>query len=263
MKSYFKIFGFISDQRLRNNLVLDYKEVLTCLKRQAPKAAVVLSGGIVEAILINRALSFSKNTRNKIEEKYFELSGEKTEIEKMELAPLIQTLSSLGIITNPQADRSDILRDYRNLIHPYKKGNRPTKADALSVKKLLDDLIKGFEIHEQPKIEDANKADLFLTHSAWREKREKPEYAEILRLFYEKRGHVAFEEFLKLSAFINKPNPSKSLISNLTYLKSRGLCNYDADSWQGYPIKRYESWLMGKTVVTMVEKYLKSIGILL
>ncbi|MBI2405557.1 hypothetical protein HYV21_00685 [Candidatus Microgenomates bacterium] len=261
MKSYLKSFGFISDQKLRNNLVLDYKEVLTGLKRQASKAAVVLSGGIVEAILINRALSLPKDRRDRIKEKYLELKGEKTEIEKMELAPLIQTLSSLGIITSPQAGRSDILRDYRNLIHPYKKSDRPTKADAISVKKLLDDLIKEFEINEQPEIEDDSKVSQFLTHSAWRQKREKPEYLEILKLFYEKRGHVAFEEFLKLSAFKSKPNPSKSLISNLTYLKSQGLCNYDVDSWRGYPINRYESWSMGDGVVSIVEKYLKNIDI--
>lgn len=263
MKNYFKIFEFISDLKLRNNLILDYKEVLTCLKRKASKGAVVLSGGIVEAILINRALSLPMERKDIIKNIYFNLTGEEKEIEKMELAPLIRTLSSLEIITSPQAGRSDILRNYRNLIHPYKKGDRPTKADAISVKKLLDDLIKEFEIKKSSEINDESKVSFFLTHSAWKVKREKPEYKEILKLFYKKRGQVGFEEFLKLPLFKNKPNPSKSLISNLTYLKSQGLCNYDIDSWRGYPIKRYESWLMNETVRNLVGEYLEKTRVLL
>ncbi len=257
MKSYFKIFDFISDKRLKDSLILDYKEVLTCLKRKAYKAAVVLSGGIVEAILINRALSLPGEKKDKIEKIYLELTSNKEPIEKMELAPLIRTLSSLEVITNPQAGRSDVLRDYRNLIHPYKKGDRPTKSDALNVKKLLDDLIKEFQVGI-PEVNNWSNAQLFLTHSAWKEKREKSEYKEILKLFYERDGHVDFEELLKLSIFKDKSNPSKSLISNLTYLKSRGLCNFDVNSWQGYPIKRYESWVMDETIWRLVGEFLRN-----
>jgi len=216
MKSYFKIFEFISDKKLKDSLILDYKEVLICLNRQAYKAAVVLSGGIVEAILINRALSLPEDKKDKIKIMYFGLTEEKKEIEKMELSPLIRSLSSLEIITTPQAGRSDILRDYRNLIHPYKKGDRPTKADALSVKKLLDDLIKEFEIPEQSNIDNPEKANLFLNHSAYKRKRETEEYRDILKLFVEKQGNVTFEDFLNLSLFKNKPNPSKSLIHPLS-----------------------------------------------
>lgn len=261
MKTYFKKFEFISDEKLKKNLILDFKEVLTCLKRQVYKGTVVLAGGIVEAILINRALILPTDKRDRIEEKYFEISGEKRKIEKMELSYLIKTLTNLGIITSPQAGRSDILRDYRNLIHPYKSDVRPTKADAINVKKLLDDLIGEFGTDEEPKTEDVDKAILFLTHSAYKEKREKYEYKEILKLFYEKQGHVTFEEFLELSPFKDKPNPSKSLISNLTYLKQCGLCNYNPDSWQGYPIKRFESWSMSETVRNIVGKYLKVIKV--
>lgn len=258
MKRYFEIFEFISDKKLKDSLVLDYKEVLICLNRQAYKAAVVLSGGIVEAILINRALSLPEDKRDKIKTVYFELTEEKREIEKMDLSPLIRSLSSLEIITTPQAGRSDILRDYRNLIHPYKKGDRPTKADALSVKKILDDLIKEFEIPEQSKIDNLDKANLFLNHSAYKKKRETIEYRNILKLFVDRKGRVTFEDFLNLPLFKNKPNPSKSLISNLTYLKRQGLCNYNEDSWRGYPIKRYESWSMDRKILDLVAKYLEN-----
>lgn len=261
MKSYFKIFDFVSDEKLKNNLILDFKEVLTCLNRQAYKAAVVLAGGIVEAILINRALTLPPEKKIEVEEKYLEISQRRKKIEEMELSDLIKTLVDLKIITTPQAGRSDILRDYRNMIHLYKKGNRPNKADAIIVKKLLDDLIKEFESSSKPEVSSADMASLFLTHSAWKKKREKPEYGEILKLFYEEKGSVAFEKLLKLPSFKNKPNPSKSLISNLTYLKSNGLCNYDIDSWRGYPINRYENWSMKTNVRSVVGKYLKTIEV--
>ena len=235
--------------------------MLICLKRQAYKAAVVLAGRIVEAILINRALMLLPEKKIKVEEKYLEISRNKRKIEEMELSDLIKTLVDQKIITSPQAGRSDILRDYRNMIHPYKKGDRPNKADAINVKKLLDDLIKEFESSQESEMSFTDRASLFLIHSAWKKIREKPEYGEILKLFYEEKGSVAFEKLLKLPSFKNKPNPSKSLISNLTYLKSHGLCNYDIDSWCGYPIKRYESWSMGTDVRSVVGKYLKTIEV--
>ena len=77
MKSYFKIFEFISDKKLKDSLILDYKEVLICLNRQAYKAAVVLSGGIVEAILINRALSLPEDKKEPLESKISTTGGKK------------------------------------------------------------------------------------------------------------------------------------------------------------------------------------------
>jgi len=256
MISYFKIFEFISDEKLKKNLVLDYKEVLTCIKRKAYKGAVVLAGGIVEAILINRALGLSSGDKRRVEKVYLDLVGESTEIEKMDLFYLIKALVNLKIITSPQAGRADVLRDYRNLIHPFKKRDRPTKSDAISVKKLLDDLIIEFGKDVEPKSDNINKAYLFLTHSAYKEKREKPEYKKILELFCKKQGMLTFEELLDLPLFRSKKNPAKSLIANLNYLKQCDLCNYDPNSWQAYPIKRFEKWTMSSDTRNMVAKYL-------
>lgn len=261
MKSYFKIFEFIVDEKLKKNLILDYKEVLTCINRQAYKGAVVLAGGIVEAILIDRTLNLSQKTKQKVRKMYSKCLPKtkkkikNIKIEKMELYYLIQTLNNLKIITSPQANRCDILRDYRNLIHPFKKGDRPKKSDAISVEDFLNDLISDFGKSVVPKI-DKNKATLFLTHTAYKEKREQPVYREILELFCKKKGTLKFEELLNLPSFQSKKNPSKSLIASLNYLKNRGLCVQDFKSWKGYPIKRFEIWTMNKNNRKMVEDYL-------
>ena len=247
---------------MKKNLVLDYKEVLTCNKRRAYKGAVVLSGGIVEAILINRSLNLSPKRIQEVQNTYYSLvpETEKKEknlkIENMDLYYLIKTLDHLHIITSPQASRGDVLRDYRNLIHPFKKGDRPTIEDSKSVIKLLNDLLLDFGKTVKPKSSDIDKAYSFLTHSAYKVKRDKNEYKVILELFCKKQGSLTFEELLSLSLFQSKKYPSRSLIASVNYLKDCNLCTYDSRSWKGYPVKRYEKWIMNNKVRRMVEEYL-------
>lgn len=257
VNSYFKIFEFISDEELKKELILDYKEVLTCMKRKAPKGAVVIAGGIVEAILKNRALHLTQDDKQKVEEKYLELTKSQKAIEKMDLYYLIKTLESLKFITSPQASRSDVLRDYRNLIHPFKNRKRPTKSDSESVKKLLDDLINEFGKDVEPELKNANKAKLFLTHSKWKAKRERTEYKEILKLLHEK-SVLSFDDLLDLPSFRSKTNPSKSLIAHLNYLRDNALCSYDPASWQGAPIRRFEKWSLNHDIRDEVGEYLKT-----
>ena len=263
MKSYFHNFDFISDEVLKRNLVLDFKDVLTCMKRKVYKGAVVFAGGIVEAVLIDRALNLSSEQQEKIQAKYFDLIPDKEKkiknekIERMDLYYLIKSLETLQIITSPQASRCDVLRDYRNLIHPFKTGNRPTKKDALSVKKLLDDLIYEFNKNVKQKHDSTDKYELFLQHPKWKIKREKIEYIQILELFVKKLGELTFKDLLNLPSFGSKKNPSKSLISHLNYLKEYSLCTYKPDSWRKNYYDRYEEWMMNSVVQNEVKKYLR------
>ncbi|MFH1601929.1 MAG: hypothetical protein ABIB61_03170 [Candidatus Shapirobacteria bacterium] len=258
--NYFKIFDFIPDTKLKRVLVLDYKEVLTCLKRQCYKGAVVLAGGIVEALLKNKALSLPSEAKDKLRIKYFQLSKKRHEIRRMDLFNLIKALAALKFISSPSASRCDVLRDYRNLIHPFKDGKRPNKRDAISVKKLLDDLVIEFGKAIKQKTTEMNRAMLFFTHSKWDKKREKAEYMEILRLFGKKPKNLTFEELLKLRIFKTKENPSKSLIACLNYLMSQNICSYDKNSRLGPPINRYENWNLSGSIKSELKKYLNIIG---
>lgn len=256
MKNYFDLFDFVSDEELRKELILDYKEVLVCVKRKASKGAVVIAGGIVEAILKNRALQLLPEEKQRVKKIYLELTQSNKEIEKMDFFYLIKTLESLSIITTPQASRSDMLRDYRNLIHPFKDRRRPTLDDARSVKKILDDLLDEFGRTVGPKTIKTDRAQQFLFHSKWKNKREKIEYREILNCLYDRVDGAKYDDLLSLPAFKSKANPSKSLIANLIYLRDQALCDYDLESWQGYPINRYERWVLNSAIRDEVGRYI-------
>ena len=96
-------FDFITDERLRSALEADYAELQLCIDSAAWKAALVMSGSIVEALLVD----------------YLITSGQKRpDPLKMELAALIEKCRSIGALSSRAADLSSVVRSYRNLIHP-------------------------------------------------------------------------------------------------------------------------------------------------
>jgi hypothetical protein len=96
-------FNFITVPELRQSLESDYRELRGCLKAEAWKAVHVLSGSIVEAILIDA------------------LSGtvpDPATLDRLELGPLIVLAKENGILPDEAVDLSTVIRKYRNLIHP-------------------------------------------------------------------------------------------------------------------------------------------------
>lgn len=255
--SYFQKFYFIENKKLCKILVLDYKEVLTGLKRKAYKSAVVLSGGITEAVL--KDLGTHKSNRVSVEKQYKKIARKKDDVkvEDMDLFYLIKSLENLKLISNVDASAANILRDHRNMIHPFKYLKRPNKKDALKVKELLDDLIYSFGSDGAPPNYSRNKGVLFLTHEGYRKRRERQEYREIVGLLYKKKK-VSFVEIRSLPSIENKDNPSKSAASYLAQLRSMDICDYDKRSWQDAPIKRYEHWVFNENFRATVEDYLKN-----
>jgi len=252
---YFKAFNFIKDKKLRKIIILDYKEVLICSGRQAYKGSVVLAGGIIEAMLKDRARK--KVNRNKVEQEYKKISESKnkTKVEKMDLFYLIKALENLKLISEVDAKTADILRGHRNMIHPFNKyPDRPNKKASNKVKNLLDDLIENYKIKKEQKV-GMEKGELFFTHDYYKTKRSKKEYKEVIKLLYKKKI-VLFQEIKSLSTIKNKKYPGKTAAPLLNYLKSLGVCNYDKKSWRGTPINRYEKWIFNKKFNSLVKKYL-------
>src|ERR1039457_905861 len=96
-------FNFITVPELRQSLESDYRELRGCLKAEAWKAVHVLSGSIVEAILIDA------------------LSGtvpDPATLDRLELGPLIVLAKENGILPDEAVDLSTVIRKYRNLHHP-------------------------------------------------------------------------------------------------------------------------------------------------
>lgn len=251
--NYLRAFDFIKNKKLKNILVLDYKEFLTALKRQCPKAAVVLSGGITEAIL--KELGQKKRNRIKVELEYKKISRKKKKVEDMDLYYLIKTLENLKLISSVDASVSNILRDYRNMIHPFKYLKRPTKQNAKLTKQLLDNLLENKNIKGKNIGSNEKKGELFFIEDYYKKRREKEEYKKTIEILF-KNKKTKFNQIKSLEIFQKKNNPGKSAAPILGYLRSLGICDYDKKSWQD-TLKRYNMWIFNKKFNSLAREYLK------
>lgn len=131
-------FAFVGHAELRQALEADHRELEQCLEVGAWKAAVVLGGAIIEAILTDHlvAASTSKATVDKIL--------------AMTLGQLIAESRKQGALTAKTVSLSDAVKEYRNLIHPGREIRLADRADedsALVVRSLVN-MISG-EIADQ------------------------------------------------------------------------------------------------------------------
>lgn len=98
-------FSFISDEQFRNSLTNDYREMISCQEASSWKAVHVLAGSIVEALLIEYLVVSSIKPGGK-------------EPLHIDLNDAIQACQTAGVIQKSTASLCDVVRDYRNLIHP-------------------------------------------------------------------------------------------------------------------------------------------------
>ena len=96
-------FNFIVTSALRECLESDYAELRVCIDGKAWKAAHVLAGSIVEAVLIDALIEAGEN---------------QAALEQMTFAALITLAKQKQIIPDEAVDLSTVIRQYRNLIHP-------------------------------------------------------------------------------------------------------------------------------------------------
>lgn len=96
-------FDFITDEQFRASLQADYAELTAALGADAVKAALVLSGSIIEAVLVDYLVSTGQKKPDPL---------------RMELADLIKACATAGVLTERTAELSSVIRSYRNLIHP-------------------------------------------------------------------------------------------------------------------------------------------------
>ncbi len=96
-------FLFIREPDLREALESDYIELQRSIANECWKAATVLSGSIIESLLVHH---LSTET------------GLPKPPDEMFLVELIAEARTRGILTPIDADLSAVIRQYRNLIHP-------------------------------------------------------------------------------------------------------------------------------------------------
>jgi len=99
-------FDFISGPEFAASLASDQKELQSCLECGAWKAAVVLAGSIVEAVLVDYLVSLDYDGKGK------------PDALEMSLYDVIKTCYEAKILSDKAKDLTSVIRQYRNLIHP-------------------------------------------------------------------------------------------------------------------------------------------------
>ena len=124
-------FDFISDAGFKDILIRDFEELKKCHEAKASKSILILSGSIIEAILVDYFLSFMPEN----------LTDKK--ILKMDLFSLIELAFDQKLISSSSKDLSTVIKNYRNLIHPGREIRKREKFDnetsniALSLLKIV------------------------------------------------------------------------------------------------------------------------------
>jgi hypothetical protein len=115
--------SLISDPKMQNILRRRWTECIDCISAGAPLAATVMMGGLLEALLLarvnqepNKALVFKASAAPKDK-----TTGQTLSLKEWGLKNYIDVAHELGWISQSAKDVSEVLRDYRNYVHPYKE----------------------------------------------------------------------------------------------------------------------------------------------
>jgi hypothetical protein len=124
-----KPFDYITIEDFRHSLESDYTELCSSIEFNNIKAAHVLAGSIVEAVIIDSIIS--------------EGILQKEKALKLDLHDAIEKAQTAGIISKKTYDLSSVIRDYRNLIHPGRiiRLNEKISANSAYVAKALVDIV--------------------------------------------------------------------------------------------------------------------------
>lgn len=111
------------NQQMRDILTRRWNECAKCVKADAHLAAIVMMGGLLEALFVARANQMPDKTpltsaANAPKDK---VTGKTTNYQDWMLDSYIKVGSELKWITESAKDVADKLKEYRNFIHPAKE----------------------------------------------------------------------------------------------------------------------------------------------
>jgi hypothetical protein len=113
----------IPDDKMRKILENRWSECNRCLVADACLASVVMMGGLLEALLLarfNKEADKSRLFTAKTAPKDA-ATGKTLQLKEWTLRHYIDVAHEVGWITKSAKDISEVLRDYRNYIHPFKE----------------------------------------------------------------------------------------------------------------------------------------------
>lgn len=118
-----KFDPLVADPKMQAILTRRWNECLICVKSGAPLAATVMMGGLLEGLLLakinqlpNKAPVFAA-AATPIDSK----TGKALQLKEWGLKNYIDVAHELGWITKTTKDIGEIVRDYRNYVHPQKE----------------------------------------------------------------------------------------------------------------------------------------------
>ncbi|MFY9824409.1 MAG: hypothetical protein WAM82_23740 [Thermoanaerobaculia bacterium] len=129
----------IADKQMQDILASRWAECVKCLTVDAPLAATVMMGGLVEALLlarINRESNKSSIFTGKTAPR--DKSGQTKPLNDWTLKNYIEVVREQGWITVSAKDVSEVLRDYRNFVHPFKQLSHNVHLTATDAKLLWE-----------------------------------------------------------------------------------------------------------------------------
>lgn len=112
-----KKFYFISDDVLRSMIERDKEELDKCLENKINKSALLLSGSIIEAILVDYFINFPL------------LEKTEEQVLKASLGVLIDWAFEAKLISERSKELSKVIRSYRNLILPGREYRQRENVD--------------------------------------------------------------------------------------------------------------------------------------
>jgi hypothetical protein len=126
-------WDFVESDTLKAMLQRDYSELDELLKVNAPKSVLIMCGSILEAVLV----SILRQQETAAKNRYRELFPDKKNPERMppgldewRLYQLIAVSTSQGILKEDSSRlHADIIRDYRNLVHPMAEVRQASSFD--------------------------------------------------------------------------------------------------------------------------------------
>ncbi|MCB4791854.1 MAG: hypothetical protein LHV68_08200 [Elusimicrobia bacterium] len=107
-----KEFSFISNTELRKILERDYLEIQRAYVSECWKSVIILSGGSIEAILMDLLLVNESSAKSSSQ------APNKPDITKWDFSDLINVSVDLKLVSSGIEKLSHSLREYRNLVHP-------------------------------------------------------------------------------------------------------------------------------------------------
>jgi hypothetical protein len=122
-------FSFIPDPVIRDILEEDYAQALAALEAGAHLGALVTAGAVLEGVL-TWALLTSESAALQHKNAMRSRDGKVLPVASWNLTNLLQVAEGLDLLGEFASKGSWAVRDFRNLIHPYKLRETSTRPDA-------------------------------------------------------------------------------------------------------------------------------------